>query len=699
MGVEIQIDLKAKKAEGKIGAIAASLKGLERVADDIEIDIDDDISELTGIIDELGEALDGLDMDSLNAARRMEKAAKAVDGAEFSVVHDIPEGETGDGDSTGSDPPDGGSGEGASSKSKKTIAKRRFGDIFDDVLSNEDLNLLKHDFADFAKGQDIHLTDAEKDTPLRERIVSEEFGVGLHANARGERLKQKATPPDFDSFEAFEQEKRDLLSESNISPDLSAMEDGSFRDLNQEARQDLSTKEQLEIERDARSGPSSPLHSRKSGGKTLADTDLYKRINNIRSASDAFEELDVSQRKVVKSLGRLKPSMTQIRAIVAAFLPLMVVLGTQLLGVASAMGAVAGAGAAIVGLGLVGHGEDMASSMQRAKEEVSDLKEELFEVFQGTAQSFAPIQSRIFDKIPSGLSGIADSMEGFSKFEDTLMSIGAILSRDIEKAIDGIVGREKEIGQLAVRFTEIASTNILDFFSFLFRITFENQELLINLGKAVKSLLKILFNFSLLLGRIVAAAEPLISVVAYLSNLFSNRFVGSALSVLVVGALLGSMATRLTLTLLSLGKMLTFVIGRLMFLGSGSLIKGIQMAFTLLNSYVMTSIANMTALQTAIWGVVAALAATGVGLALIGTGVAAFNAMDVGKQGPDVSDGGGPGRAGASGGMVYNDNREFNYDAGSGEDYATRKEVEDINHRQMEKRKATDLPGVQTESS
>ena len=696
MSVDIQIDLKAKEAEGKIGAIAASLKGLERVADDIEIDIDDDISELTGIIDELGEALDSLDMDSLNAARRMEKAAEAVDGAEFSVVHDIPEGETGDGDSTGSDPPDGGGGGDASSKSKKTIAKRRFGDIFDDVLSNEDLNLLKHDFADFAKGQDIHLTDEEKDTPLRERIVSEEFGVGLHANARGERLKEKATPPDFDSFEAFQQEKRRLL-EDRMSADFSEIEGGSFRDVNREERaEELSPKERIEIAQESRSGPSTPLHSKQ---KTLADTDLYKRINNIRSASDAFEELDVSQRKVVKSLGRLKPSMTQIRAIVAAFLPLMVVLGTQLLGVASAMGAVAGAGAAIVGLGLVGHGEDMASSMERAKEEVSDLKEELFEVFQGTAQDFAPVQSRIFDKIPSGLSGIADSMKGFTKFEDTLMAIGAILSNDIEKAIDGIVGKEKEIGQLAVRFTEIASSNVLDFFSFLFQVTFENQELLINLGQAVKDLLGILFNFSLLLGRIVAAAEPLIGVVAYLSNLFSNRFVGSVLSVLVVGALLGSMATRLTLTLLSLGKMLTFVIGRLMFLGSGSLIKGIQMAFTLLNSYVMTSIANMTALQTAIWGVVAALAATGVGLALVGTGVAAFNAMDVGSKGPDVSDGGGPGAAGQSGGMVYNDNREFNYDAGSNDDYATRKEVEDINQRNMEKRKATDLPGVQTEGS
>jgi len=695
MSVDIKIDLEAKEAQGKIGAIAASLKGLERVANDIEIDIDEDIGELTGIIDELGEALDGLDMDSLNAARRMEKAAEAVDGAELNVVHDTPEGETGDGDSTGSDPPDKGGGD-TGSRSKRKVARRRFGDIFDDILSNGDLNLLKHDFADFAKGQDIHLSDAEKDTPLRERIVSEEFGVGLHANARGERLKEKATPPDFDSFEAFEQEKHDLLSESNINPDFSTMEDGSFRDLNQEARQDLSTKEQLEIERDARSGPSSPLHSKK---RTLADTDLYKRINNIRSVTDAFEEVDVSQRKVVKGLGRLKPSMTQIRAIVAAFLPLIVVLGAQLLGVASAMGAVAGAGAAIIGLGLVGHGEDMASSMERAKEEVSDLKEELFEVFQGTAQDFAPVQSRIFDKIPSGLSGIADSMKGFTKFEDTLMAIGAILSSDIETAIDRIVGKEKEIGQLAVRFTEIASTNILDFFSFLFRVTFENQELLINLGQAVKDLLKILFNLSLMLSRIVAAAQPLIGVIAYLSNLFGNRFVGSVLSVLVVGALLGSMATRLTLTLLSLGKMLTFVIGRLMFLGSGSLINGIKMAFTLLNSYARTAITNMTALQMTIWGAVVALSALTFGLAAVGAGIGAMNAADVAEDGPDVSDGGGPGGPGASGGMVYNDNREFNYDSGGGDDYATRKQVEDINQRNMEKRKATNLPGVNTESS
>lgn len=696
MSVDIKIDLDAAEAQGKIGAIAASLKGLEQVADDIEIDIDEDIGELTGIIDELGEALDGLDIDSLNAARRMEKAAEAVDGAELNVVHDAPSGETGDGDSTGSDPPDKGADGDTGSRSRKTIAKRRFGDIFDDILSNEDLNLLKNDFADFAKGQDIHLSDEEKNTPLRERIVSEEFGVGLHANARGERLKEKATPPDFDSFEEFQQEKQNLLSESNIGSDFTARDTGTFRDLNQEARADLSTKEQLEIEKDAGSGPSEPVHSKK---KTLADTDLYKRINNIESATDAFEELDVSQRKVVKSLGRLKPSMTQVRALVAAFLPLMVVLGTQLLGVASAMGAVAGAGAAIVGLGLVGHGEDMASSMERAKEEVSDLKEELFEVFQGTAQDFAPVQSRIFDKIPSGLSGIANSMKGFTKFEDTLMAIGAILSNDIEKAIDGIVGKEKEIGQLAVRFTEIASSNILDFFSFLFRVTFENQELLIKLGQAVKSLLRILFNFSILLGRIVAAAEPLIGVVAYLSNLFSNRFVASILSVLVVGALLGSMATRVTLTLLSLGKMVSFVVGRLLLLGSGSLIKGIQVAFTSLIGYAQTAIASMTTLQMRIWGAVVALSALTFGLAAVGAGIGAMSAMEVSKDGPDVSGGGGPGAAGASGGMVYNDNREFNYDAGSNDDYATRKEVEDINQRNMEKRKATDLPGVQTEGS
>jgi hypothetical protein len=695
MSVDIEIDLDAAEAQGKIGAIAASLKGLERVADDIEIDIDEDIGELTGIIDELGEALDDLDIDSLNAARRMENAAEAIDDAELNVVHDTPDGETGDGDSTGDDPPDKGRDGDRDTRSKKAIARSRFGDIFDDVLSNEDLNLLKHDFADFAKGQDIHLTEEEKNTPLRERIFSEEFGVGLHANARGERLKEKATPPEFGSFEQFQRKKNLLLSMDKINPDFSMMEDGSFRDLNQEARRQLSTPEQLDIERNARSGPSEPIHSKR---KTLADTDLYKRINNIESATDAFEELDVSQRKVVKSLGRLKPSYTQIRAIVSAFIPLLVVLGAQLLGVASAMGAVAGAGAAIIGLGLVGHGEDMASSMERAKEEVSDLKEELFEVFQGTAQDFAPVQSRIFDKIPSGLSGIADSMKGFTRFEDTLMAVGAILSNDIETAIDRIVGKEKEIGQLAVRFTEIASTNILDFFSFLFRVTFENQELLINLGKAVKDLLKILFNFSLLLSRIVAAAEPLIGVVAYLSNLFSNRLVGSVLSVLVVGALLGSMATRLTLSLMAMGKMLNFVIGRLLLIGSGSVINGIKMAFTLLNSHVWTSIASLTTLQKVLMTVVGLLSATGIGLAVVGTGLAAFNAMDVGQKGPDVSDGRGPGRPGGSGGMVYNDNRQFNYDAGSGDDYATRKQVEDINQRQMEKRKATDLPGVDTEN-
>jgi hypothetical protein len=107
MAVEIELDLNAAGATGKIGAVAASLKGLERVADDIDIDFDADIGNITDEIEAFSEALKGVDVDMDNLAGDLKQAAKELDGAEVSVVPDSPDGSTNTGDSTGSDPPSG----------------------------------------------------------------------------------------------------------------------------------------------------------------------------------------------------------------------------------------------------------------------------------------------------------------------------------------------------------------------------------------------------------------------------------------------------------------------------------------------------------------------------------------------------------------------------------------------------------------
>jgi hypothetical protein len=103
MAVEIDIELDAAGVEGEIGRIAASLAGLERVADGLEIDFDGDIQDLADNLDELADSLEDIDIDfGLDGLQKqLDEVKKEMN--DFELDHEVnfnaPEGGGGGGDS------------------------------------------------------------------------------------------------------------------------------------------------------------------------------------------------------------------------------------------------------------------------------------------------------------------------------------------------------------------------------------------------------------------------------------------------------------------------------------------------------------------------------------------------------------------------------------------------------------------------
>lgn len=798
MSVEIDIDLNAAGAQGKIGAIAASLEGLERVADDVDIDFDVDTSEITGEIDDLSKALDSIDLDVDRLDGRIKQAAQELDNAEVSVSHDLPDGgETNDGESSGNDPPL----SGLRDFNEKSLLDRELGDFTyasNDFLADtlykakggktrgldDDGNIVErlrrapnlgHMSAEAPesdlsqrigtrsgfgndpfsmdlrrKGSDLseeairrgadgsHVPFERQDIAGLEDVLQDfrqyDFDVSEQLQSRIDARNRAAAPIDTpfgDNGLNYESRMSELvdgeLSELMDNPNqgsgnflgegqndfvkrmgaslaqaqyealggVSASRD--FTDFNSNVRDSVDLSENKIrrstgfFDRDFADGIGTGM----SPGERFLQTDFGEKISDVDNLKDALQGLGNTHTGVGRQLRRLAPSMSMVYNIVAASLPAIIALGTQLLGVAAAMGAVAVAGAGIIGLGLIGHGDSMASSFQQAKVEFRDLKEELYDEVQPLANQFAPIQGRIFDSIPDGLSPVFEEMEGLTDFEDTLFSLGSIGSAALQRFFSIINSNEAQISQLTERFAALGATNALDFFEWLIQTASQNQKLIIELGSAIESLLRVVYNLSMFIGRLISGMEPLFQLLSMISGLLDNRLLVGMLTAITVGGLMAVMFAKVTLAVWGLVSAISALHGFFVSVSSGGAISGMIISLQALGAWLTTITAQMTTAQMAAWGLASAIAATGVGALVVGGGlIAGQAAMDA--MAPDVDT-----SAGATGGKtVYNDNRQFTVNnSGDTGDYATQKSVEDTVNRVKSTNSAQDLPPVGNNSS
>jgi hypothetical protein len=240
-------------------------------------------------------------------------------------------------------------------------------------------------------------------------------------------------------------------------------------------------------------------------------------------------------------------------SVLALMMPLLIAMAGALAGVASAMGGVAIAGGALIGLGLVGHGEDMGEAFSNAKEQLSQLGKEIFNVMQNPAKKFAPIQEEIFAMIPGEMTGLAESLEGITVFEDLIKSSikGAI--GWLEALVDMFIENKDAVTDITETSGNLIGHGIIDFFEYVIGEGSNSQNALIQVGHALKTILLIIYNVSKAVSGLLIPFQILFDVLLFVSELLNNKVVMSVLSAIVVfGVLVGTMV-KLNALMLAFG--------------------------------------------------------------------------------------------------------------------------------------------------
>lgn len=357
--------------------------------------------------------------------------------------------------------------------------------------------------------------------------------------------------------------------------------------------------------------------------------------------TDAFEEAAESAGTLGSKMKMLIPSMHKWYALLALAIPLLITMAVHALGAASALVALAGAGAAVVGLGMLGFGDNLNESLAEAKKRLSRFKDEIYGVFKPTFQSFSPFSADLLNTLPSRMSGLAGDLKGLTVFMDAFND-GIDGTIDwIGEVTNAIVAFEGPIEQLAMRFGDLLGGQIIKFFEWLVIEAYENQDMFIQLASAVKNLLLALYSLSMLFSELIVVFKPLTGLIAWFADLLHNRMVvgvmASVVSMWAMFAVVVKLAAVMS-TLLTLG-------------WSGIFLKIAASVWATLKplAALAVALAKIIGLKATLLGMTIG------GIALVATGLtvgaAAYNAVKPKNAGADFGGGGLP--AGGSGGTKY----------------------------------------------
>jgi hypothetical protein len=287
----------------------------------------------------------------------------------------------------------------------------------------------------------------------------------------------------------------------------------------------------------------------------------------------------------------------------------------------------------------------MADSFEQAQLQVQDLKEELFEAFQPTAQLFAPIQSEFFDFVPGQMERISRSMEGLTEYEDSLFDLFRGGTKFAADFIDVIVENEETVSSLTKTFAGLIGNQIISGFQWLLDSADKNQDMLISLGSILKTVGMAIYQVFMMVSRAVVMLKPFFGILSWISKLFNNSLVSGIVAVIAVMYGVITVISYLKASLLSLSMTMLTSMGPAM----ASLI-------TWMGSYIggaLTMIGVNTALAASIGRVTAAVltlaGATGIGLLLSAGGMALAQGMKPDTQKKDLPGTTTPSGAGRSG--------------------------------------------------
>lgn len=611
MTVSIDVDLNARNAQVKLGLLEAQISELGDNLDldlgDIDLDLDNLFDDLTDTIDELSESFAS---DFGEQIDRLEEMEFEFEG--------VPSGGGDSGGDTGSDSGDrtalqwaqkfanGYAGEETDARSfdtigrafrerEKRLSSSEYSTIFEDLQMFGGDRVRPEKYSKFR--DDISLLGNDGDellSSLRTLAVSkdEEFG--------GTNLDKWMRDSKFMGGEG------NLLKRSRYKgPELSVSE--NFGDFNL-GRSRISK------------GFKTSLKSSFDG-----DFDLGRAGRMKKGVLGLSRGLD----KVTDAAKGAIPRMSTWFNLIAAAIPALAAVVVQALGVAAAFGAVATAGLSMVGIGLLGHGDNMASSFQQAKYELRDLKLELFKTIEPAADLFAGVQSEFFDFIPGELDRVAKSMQSLLPLKGEFFEMFTQITKFISQFFTMIGSNSNTISELFESFKGFLGNGVIDLFEWLMMTAEKNQPMIKELGHVFKVVALALYEVFLVVSKAITKLTPLWLILAGMARLMNNEFVANFLAAIAVLYIFTNILPAIYLGLQAIGfalqrNMIPAVAAMTKFI-AGWITKGI-MAIGV-NAGLAASIAAVT---TAVLGL---LAATGVG-ALLSIGGGAL----MGVLGPDMPD-------------------------------------------------------------
>ena len=466
--------------------------------------------------------------------------------------------------------------------------------------------------------------------PGSDRVMGEHLFGDLPAQANN--LAKK-----FDSMLDGEGEDKDFpyrMSEADLGLDASGRFPYDSEDENAPSAQTgiLSDYGDGEARTPLRSRVKSKIPGLGDGRDTM-DVDLGDF--EVKDIKKGLSNLDNPFEGIGKTLLKYRPTMQTWWQFVAALVPLMIALGGAALGLAASLGAVAAAGGAIAGLGLLG--------LEDAEGRIKKLKDELGDALQPAGETFEPFVKQIMGQLPNMVARLVEPLQGLQAYEGFFQSALSGGVGFIKQIIEAMVSLESRITQLASRFGRFFGEKLIQLLVWAVNELYNNQDAFMQLAKAMINIGAVIYQISKTVAFFFAQISSLTNIFGILATILSNDIVAGALSAVAAFVLLGSAVMKVGKGLMFLRA--TSIIGYL-----GGVARQAIRAAGMLYGYAEAAFAAGSATRF----LAAGIAATGIGAAIVGAGMIGHGVMTA-SDGPDnpggrdgFNPGGGPS---APGGM------------------------------------------------
>lgn len=322
---------------------------------------------------------------------------------------------------------------------------------------------------------------------------------------------------------------------------------------------------------------------------------MRRNIASARGSATRFDLPGAGRRSrrglqnLRKTLSRITPNIMDVWNALAALIPVFVTLAGAVIGLVGAMTALGAAGAAVIGLGMLGWGEDLSSSIENARQEVALLKERLFEVVQPAAAEFQPIFEDFLEGAPGQAQDLVMPMRRLSELQDTLASAGAGFVDWLAIVLTRIANMDDQIDTIISSFGRAFGSFLIRVVSDFTAFVAQNNQEIISLSGSLARLFGILFDVSVAVAFTLSKLSPFIDAIAAVADLLRNDIVVHLLS--AIGLLVGleSVISIATIAIAELNALLY---------GTGTAVTGSLLPnLAKMHSWLVTVIADLTALN------------------------------------------------------------------------------------------------------